>query len=115
MSAVGETNAEVRLGLPREIEGLSCEQRILWATVRLIAEKGFESVTVFEVIDRADVTRAAFYELFESKDECLFAAYEKVLDVLVDYVARAYEGDGPWPLKMRRAMRACLEACSAEP
>jgi AcrR family transcriptional regulator len=115
MSGVGDTKTEVRPGLPRAVEGLSCEQRILWATVRLVAEKGFESVRVFDVIERADVSRAAFYELFESKDECLFAAYEKVLDALVDYVARAFEGDGPWPLRIRRAMQACLEACSAEP
>ena len=115
MSAVGETETEVRPGLPRAIEGLADEQRILWATVRLVAEKGFESVTVSDVIERAGVSRCAFYELFESKDECLFAAYEKVLDVLVDYVARAFEGDGPWPLRIRRAMEACLEACSAEP
>ena len=115
MSGVGETKTEVRPGLPRAIEGLPCEQRILWATVRLVAEKGFESVTVFDVTERADVSRAAFYELFESKDECLFAAYEKVLDALVAYVARAFEGDGPWPLRIRRAMQACLEACSAEP
>lgn len=94
---------------------MCCEQRILWATVRLVAEKGFESVTVFDVIERADVSRTAFNELFESKDECLFAAYEKVLHALVAYVARAFEGDGPWPLKIRRAMQACLEACSAEP
>jgi AcrR family transcriptional regulator len=115
MSGVGETKTEVRPGLPRAIDGLSCEQRILWATVRLVAEKGFESVRVFDVIERADVSRAVFYELFESKDECLFAAYEKVLDALVAYVARAFEGDGPWPLRIRRAMQACLEACSAEP
>jgi AcrR family transcriptional regulator len=102
MSGVGETNIEARPGLPRAIEGLSCEQRILWATVRLVAEKGFDSVTIFDVTERADVSRADFYELFESKDECLFAAYEKVLD-------------GPWPLRIRRAMEACLEACSAEP
>jgi AcrR family transcriptional regulator len=115
MRANGQTKTEVRPGLPRAIEGLSDEQRILWATVRLVAEKGFESVTVFDVLDRADVSRAAFYQLFESKDECLFAAYEKVLDSLVAYVGRAYETDGPWPLKVRRAMQACLEACSAEP
>ena len=115
MSAVGETNTEVRPGLPRALEGMSNEQRIVWATVRLVAEKGFESVTVFDVTERADVSRGAFYELFDSKDECLFAAYEKVLDALVAYVARAFEGDGPWPLRIRRAMQACLEACSAEP
>jgi AcrR family transcriptional regulator len=115
MSGSGDTNIEARPGLPRATEGLSCEQRILWATVRLVAEKGFDSVTIFDVTNRADVSRADFYELFESKDECLFAAYEKVLDALVAYVARAYEGDGPWPQRIRRAMQACLEACSAEP
>src|SRR5262245_41728480 len=115
MSGVGEITTQAGPGLPRAIEGLPCEQRILWATVRLVAEKGFESVTVFDVIDRADVSRAGFYELFESKDECLFAAYEKVLDVAVAYVARAFEGGGLWPLRMRRAMEACLGAGSAEP
>lgn len=115
MSGIGESNMDVRPGLPHAVEGLPSEQRILWATVRLVAEKGFDSVTVFDVTERADVSRADFYELFESKDECLFAAYEKVLDALVAYVARAFEGDGPWPSRIRRAMQACLEACSAEP
>jgi AcrR family transcriptional regulator len=102
-------------GLPRAMEGLQPEERILWATVRLASEKGFDSVRVFDVIERAEVSRANFYELFDSRDECLFAAYERVLDVLFSYVARAYEGDQPWPVKMRRALGACLEACSAEP
>jgi hypothetical protein len=30
-------------------------------------------------------------------------------------MARAFEGDGPWPQRIGRAMQACLEACSAEP
>ena len=115
MSAVGETALQARPGLPRTTEGLSNEERILWATVRLVAEKGFNSVTIFDVVDRAEVSRVSFYELFESKEECLFAAYERVLGVLVHYVARAFEGDGPWPQRIGRAMQACLEACSAEP
>jgi AcrR family transcriptional regulator len=102
-------------GLPRAIEGLRPEERILWATVRLASEKGFESVRLFDVMERADVSRATFYELFESKEECLFAAYERVLEVLVAYVARAFEGTEPWPVKIKRALEACLEACSAEP
>jgi AcrR family transcriptional regulator len=102
-------------GLPRAIEGFEPEDRILWATVRLASEKGFDSVRVFDVIERAEVSRSNFYELFDSRDECLFAAYERVLDVLFSYVARAYEGDEPWPVKMRRALGACLEACSVEP
>jgi AcrR family transcriptional regulator len=102
-------------GLPRAIEDFEPEDRILWATVRLASEKGFELVRVFDVIERAEVSRANFYELFDSRDECLFAAYERVLDVLFSYVERAYEGDEPWPVKIRRALGACLEACSVEP
>lgn len=113
MSGIGEI--KIHPGLPRDIAGLSCEQRILWSAVRLATEKGFDSVTVFDVISRAEVTRPAFYQLFESKDECLFAAYEKVLDSLVAYVARAYETDAPWPARIRHAMQACLEACASEP
>ena len=115
MSTVSEISGHRRAGLPRTVEGLDNEERILWASVRLVSEKGFDSVTLFEVLDRADLSRAAFYRLFESMEECLFAAYERVLDAIVSHVARAYEGDGPWPLKVRRALRACLEACSAEP
>jgi AcrR family transcriptional regulator len=102
-------------GLPRAIDAFEPEDRILWATVRLASEKGFESVRVFDVIERAEVSRANFYELFDSRDECLFAAYERVLDVLFACVARAYEGNEPWPVKIRRALGACLAACSAEP
>ena len=112
---MGTANGEVRPGLPRRIDGLCKRERILWSMVRLVAENGFESVAVADVVDRAGVSRTTFYELFESKDECLCAAYDRVIDVLVAYVSRAYEGDGPWPLKSRRALRACLEAYSVEP
>ena len=108
-------SAEVQPGLPRAVEGLPEQERILWSMVRAAAEKGFESVRVAEVVERAGVSRTAFYELFDDKQECLVAAYERVIDALVAYVARAYEADGPWPLKIRRALGACLEAYSAEP
>ena len=108
-------SAKIQPGLPRAIEGLSGQERILWSMVRMVAEQGFESVDVGEVIERAGVSRATFYELFEDKEECLFAAHERVIDALVAYVGRAFEGPGPWPLKIRRALGACLEAYSAEP
>jgi|SRR5262245_11825331 len=116
MSGVGEINTLVRPGLPQAIEALPCcEQRILWATVRLAAEKGFESVSVFDVTERARVSRATFYELFESRDDCLFAAYERLIDAMVAYVGRAFEGAAPWPVRIRRALGAALEAVSVEP
>jgi AcrR family transcriptional regulator len=112
---VSAASADFQPGLPRAIDGLPQQERILWSMVRATAENGCESVGVAEVVERAGVSRSAFYALFEDKQDCLIAAYEKVIDALVAYVARAFEGRGPWPLKIRRALGACLEACSAEP
>jgi AcrR family transcriptional regulator len=104
-----------RAGLPRAVEGLPKEERILWTMVRVLTEKAGESITVSEIARRAGVSRMDFYELFENVEDCLFTAYETVIDAVVSYVSRAYEGDGPWPLRLRRALRALLEAVSAEP
>jgi AcrR family transcriptional regulator len=112
---VSTASPELQPGLPRAIDGLPQQERILWSMVRATAEKGFESVGVSEVVERAGVSRTSFYSLFENEQDCLIAAYERVVDALVAYVGRAFEGPGPWPLKIRRALGACLEACSAEP
>jgi AcrR family transcriptional regulator len=115
MEKVSTASVARKAGLPRDVEGLPREDRIIWSMVRAVAEKGRESVTVSEIVRRAGVPRVAFYELFENVDDCLFASYERVIDALYSYVRRAYEGDGPWPLRLRRALHALLEAFSAEP
>ena len=50
--------------------------------VRAVAERGFESVTVADVVERASVSRDTFYELFKDKKECLLAAHARVIDGL---------------------------------
>jgi hypothetical protein len=39
------------------------------ALISLVFEKNYDSITVQEILDRADVGRATFYAHFESKDE----------------------------------------------
>ncbi|MGZ5348493.1 MAG: TetR/AcrR family transcriptional regulator [Solirubrobacterales bacterium] len=107
--------AEFSPALPRALEGLSPRERILWSMARVVAEEGFESVTVTGVVERAGVSRETFNELFEDKKECVLAAHARVIDGLVAHVSRAFEGHGPWPQKIRRGLAACLEAFSAEP
>lgn len=102
-------------GLPSDMSSLSQRQRLLASMIRAVAEKGYDGVTIGDVVAGAGVSRTTFYDEFANKDECLYAAYDVVIEVLVRHVADAYRGDDPWPLRVRRALEAFLGAFAAEP
>ena len=111
-----ESGTKVRdPGLPRNVEGLSQHERLLWSMVRVIAEKGYDGVTVADVVARAGVSRTTFYDEFANKDECLFAAYDLVIDELIAYVGDAFLSDREWPERIRDGLDALLRALAAEP
>jgi AcrR family transcriptional regulator len=111
-----ESSTKVRdPGLPRNVEGLSQHERLLWSMVRVIAEKGYDGVTVGDVVARAGVSRTTFYDEFANKDECLFAAYDRVIDELIAYVGDAFLSDRDWPERIRDGLDALLRALAAEP
>ena len=102
-----------------ELEPLLSERpqraKLLDAMVRVVAEKGYEAATVADAVRLARVSRGTFYELFESKEACLAAAYRLGLDVLAGRVSEAIKGAPDWRQEIRRGLRAYLEAFDAEP
>ncbi len=52
------------------------QQLIRSALFSLIQEKGYEALSVQDIIDRADVGRATFYAHFDSKDDLLVSGFE---------------------------------------
>jgi AcrR family transcriptional regulator len=46
------------------------------ALMSLIVEKGYESITVQDILDRADVGRSTFYAHFRDKDEMLLSSFD---------------------------------------
>jgi AcrR family transcriptional regulator len=52
---------------------------LLNSLVGLILEKGYESVSVQDILDRANVGRSTFYAHFENKEQLLFSGHEELM------------------------------------
>ncbi len=48
------------------------------AIIALIEEKGYEAVTVQDILDRANLGRSTFYAHFRDKEDLLLSSFEKV-------------------------------------
>lgn len=62
-------------GQPRDRRITKTQRALKEALTGLILEKGYEAVTVQDVIDRADVGRSTFYTHYIDKDELLLAIF----------------------------------------
>lgn len=54
------------------------------ALMELIVEKGYESISVQDITDRANVARPTFYLHYKDKDELLFTSTQEIYDDLLD-------------------------------
>jgi AcrR family transcriptional regulator len=95
----------------------STRERLLWATVRCVAERGYEAVTISDLVEGAKISRSTFYEQFDSKEECVLAAYDLTVDYIVGRVFEAYEsgGDESWPDGVRSGLDTFLNMLASEP
>ena len=89
--------------------------KLLEAMVRVVAEKGYEAATVADAVRLARVSRGTFYELFESKEACLAAAYRLGAEVLEARVRDAVRGAADWREELRLGLRAYLQTLDEEP
>jgi len=67
-------------------------QLLQGALMSLIREKGFEALTVREIIDRANVGRATFYAHFDNKEDLLLSGLEELRASLKERQRQAFSG-----------------------
>lgn len=67
----------------------------------LILEKGYDAITVQDVIDRAIVGRATFYAHFQDKEELLLSGFEQIWAHFEQFFAEADAPiDDPWHMSL---------------
>ena len=80
------------------------EDAIVSSVNRLLAEKGFDAMTVDEVAADVGIAKASLYKHFESKEELAAAAMVRVLDQALDFIARLEADTAATPLAQLKAV-----------
>jgi AcrR family transcriptional regulator len=92
----------------------SQRERLFGAMVALSSEKGYEATKIADLVKVAGVSRAAFYEHFKDKKECLLGA----VDALVEPTIKAMEEAEDAPTgeaRVRQAVEAFMGLVAAQP
>jgi AcrR family transcriptional regulator len=111
-SAVRKDAADVTDG--REDRRVRRTRRLLrGALLALVAEKGYDRVTVQHVLDRADVGRATFYAHFRDKDDLLLSGFDELREAIRSAMARYERGDHAPPIPGLEMTRALFEHVAA--
>jgi AcrR family transcriptional regulator len=91
-------------------------ERMLNAVVEVVAERGYRSISVGDIVKQAAIARAKFYENFSSKEDCFLAAYDRVAAELAQAVTEACAGAaGSTPERMHAALAAIIDYLDAHP
>ena len=100
-----------RHGLPREAVTQSQRRRIITSMISAVAERGVAETRVVDVVERAGVSRATFYDLFEDLEDCFLATYDQVSGRLLETATAAFEesSDASWPERIHAAVTAVID------
>jgi AcrR family transcriptional regulator len=93
----------------------SQRERLLAGIAQAVAANGYRATTITQIVKAASVSSRAFYEHFESKEECFLEAFDVVVAHLEDLVVEAVREEADWPHEVVAGLRAALRFFSEEP
>jgi AcrR family transcriptional regulator len=103
------------LGPPQEIVANHQRERILAATIELVAKRGYRGTSIDHILKSARVGYTAFYGLFADKEECFCAAFDRVVGDARARILASLPATAPWPEQVCAALHSLLELIAAEP
>ncbi len=104
-----------RTALPREVRIEQQRRNVLKAATEVFAKRGYPGTTVDHIILAAKIGYATFYELFDGKEDCLLAVYERIVADFWQRIAAGVPAQAPWAEQVCAALRVALEAIGETP
>jgi AcrR family transcriptional regulator len=104
-----------RSGLSRAEVIANQRARIFKGFASALAYHGYEDTKVTDIVELSGVSRATFYERFESKELCFAAAYEDGVERLAGVVEEAVQDQRGWANQLSMGLQAGLEFLAADP
>jgi AcrR family transcriptional regulator len=102
-------------GLSTEDVAAHQRGRLHEAMVELVAEHGYDAVSVVTLTNRARISKRDFYKLFAGKEECFLAAYDLIVSRSVRGILAAAEGEEEWRERLRLGLLAFVGQIAASP
>lgn len=66
------------------------------ALVELMMEKGYDSVSIKEIIERANVGRSTFYTHFTDKDDLFVSQLDRLMELLGQHIPQEHTEGNPY-------------------
>jgi AcrR family transcriptional regulator len=104
-----------RHGLAPDVVAAHQRERLFAATVDLVAKRGYRNTSIDQIVKAARVGYVAFYELFEGKEDCFLAAFDRIIAEATGALAEAVAGVEGWPQQIAAALACLLDMIVADP
>jgi AcrR family transcriptional regulator len=83
--------------------------------IELVAEHGYNAISVEKLANRARISKRDFYKLFAGKEECFLAAYDIIISRSVRGIIAAAEGEEEWRERLRLGFLAFADQITGSP
>jgi AcrR family transcriptional regulator len=90
-------------------------ERLIAAVPRVVAEHGYEAMSVADIVKAAAVSRNAFYKNFADKQECFATAHDAGHERLFEVLAQPCDAADTIEGRVEHSLAAGLDALASEP
>ncbi len=98
-----------RSSLSRAEVAANQRERIMYATAKVAAAKGYTVATIADITEAAGVDRRVFYKHFRDKQDAFLAVHELCIQQIMAVTATAFFSAKAWPERGWASMHACAQ------